>query len=73
MLISMDIFGPPVREPDEGTGAHLFQIWLVLEVLMITFFAISWFPRKPTQAAIILGAQIIAALLPMGIVYFFNL
>lgn len=61
-LIGMMIFGVPVREPDEGTGAHLFQIWLVLEILMMTFFAIKWLPQRPTQALLVLAIQIIVAL-----------
>lgn len=34
----------PQPDADEGTGAHLFQIWLVVEVLMVAFFAIKWLP-----------------------------
>jgi hypothetical protein len=35
MLISFAIFGIPHREADEGAAAHLFQIWLVSEAIMI--------------------------------------
>ncbi|MBI2188664.1 MAG: hypothetical protein HYU37_16315 [Acidobacteria bacterium] len=30
MLTSIVVFGPPAPQPDEGTAAHLFQIWLGL-------------------------------------------
>jgi hypothetical protein len=26
------------REPDEGTPAHIFQLWLALEAILIAFF-----------------------------------
>ena len=73
MLISIIIYGPPVREPDEGTGAHLFQIWLVLEVLMVGFFAINWLPRSPKPALLILAIQILAVLVACAPVRYFNL
>ncbi len=62
-----------VYHKDEGTPAHLFQIWLVLEIFMMAFFAIKWLARNPKQTLMILALQIIAALLPMSIVFFFKL
>ncbi len=62
-----------VHEADEGTVAHLFQIWLALEVLSIIFFGVKWLPRHPKQAAIILGLQIVLALVPLVIVHTLNL
>ena len=73
MLISFVIFGVPARQPNEGTGAHLFQIWLVLEVLMVAFFAIRWFPQKPKQALVVLVIQIVAILMACAPVYYFKL
>ena len=40
-IVSILMLGSPVRQHDEGTGAHLFQIWLVLEVLALAFFALK--------------------------------
>jgi len=73
ILIHIAIFGVPVRKADEGTGAHLFQIWLVLEVLMVAFFAIKWLPRNPKQALLVLAIQIIAALAACAPVFYFKL
>jgi len=73
MLIGIAMSGPPVRQPDEGTGAHLFQIWLVLEVVMVSFFAIKWLPKEPRQALIILGLQILAVLAACAPVFYFKL
>ncbi len=58
------VFGVPVATPeaDEGIGAHLFQIWLVFEVMLVGFFAVTWLPKKPSQALCMLVVQIIAIL-----------
>ncbi len=68
LVIYITVFGI-VREEDEGTGAHLFQLWLVLEPLMVGFFAVTWLPRAPKKALFILALQIIAALLPISVVF----
>jgi hypothetical protein len=73
MLVSIAVSGPPVRQADEGTGAHLFQIWLVLEVLSVAVFAVKWLPKKPKQALIILTLQVAVALLPMSVVFYLKL
>ena len=72
LVIHITIFGI-VREKDEGTGAHLFQLWLVLEPLMVGFFTVKWLPRAPKQALLILALQIVAALLPISVVFFLKL
>ncbi|MBI5457337.1 hypothetical protein HY971_01245 [Candidatus Kaiserbacteria bacterium] len=40
ILTYVAMFGVAAPDPnaDEGTPAHLFQLWLVLEALMIPFF-----------------------------------
>ena len=67
------MFGVPVREPDEGVGAHLFQIWFMLEVFMITFFAVKWLPRNPIQALAVLALQVAAVLVGIAPVFYFKL
>ena len=73
MLIYIGVAGAPTRQPDEGTGAHLFQIWLVLELLLIAFFALKWLPRKPKQTFLILAIQILATLGACAPVFYFHL
>lgn len=58
-----------VREEDEGIGAHLFQLWLVLEPFMLGYFAFKYVPQARNEAVIILGLQILAALLPIATVF----
>lgn len=71
--IGLTTVGTPVREPDEGVGAHLFQMWLVLEVLMVAFFATKWLPRRPMQALFVLAIQIVAVLAGCAPVFYFKL
>ncbi len=73
MIIFIALSGPPTRQADEGVGAHLFQIWLVLEVLMVGFFAIKWLPQRPTQTVLILLIQIVAVLATCFPVFYFHL
>lgn len=73
ILITFSVSGPPVRQPDEGTEAHLFQIWLVLEFFMVLYFAVTWLPRKPKQALVVLAMQIVAILAGCAPVFYFRL
>jgi hypothetical protein len=73
LLISFAIFGVPQREADEGTAAHLFQIWLVLEVMSVAFFAIRYLPQKPKQAFSILVLQVVAVIAACAPVFLLNL
>ena len=61
-----------VREADEGTTAHLFQIWIVLEVLLVAFFVARWLPQAPKQALLVLAIQVIAALVVCAPVFYFK-
>ncbi len=62
-----------VREADEGTEAHLFQILMPAQLPLIAFFAMTWLPRKPTQAYEVLGLQIAAALSVFAVVFLLRL
>jgi hypothetical protein len=73
MLISFAISGLPARQPDEETAAHLFQIWLVIEVLLVSFFAIKWLPQRPKPALVVLAIQIISALAACAPVFYLGL
>jgi len=57
-----------VRDSDEGTAAHIFQLLLVAQVPIVAYFAIKWVPRAPRQALMVLALQCaagIAALTPV--------
>lgn len=61
--------GALVRQPDEGTGAHLFQVFMPLQLLVIAFFAFNWVPKKPKAALPILSLQVAGALAVLAVVY----
>jgi len=62
-----------VREADEGTSAHLFQILMGGQLPIIAFFIIKWVPRTPKQALLILALQVALALAALAPVFFFHL
>lgn len=62
-----------VREEDEGTAAHLFQLLMGGQMPIIAFFAIKWLPQLPKQALQVLALQLIAALLVLAPVFYFKL
>jgi len=62
--------GRLARAPDEGTGAHLFQIVMPLQLLITLFFAATWLPRNTKPALGVLALQSCAAIGVLAIVYF---
>jgi hypothetical protein len=56
------------RQPDEGAEAHLFQLLMPLQVLIIAFFAWKWLPRNPKAARQILAMQISAVVMLLALV-----
>ena len=66
------IFGA-VREADEGTAAHLWQLLMAGQVPVVAYFALKWFPRAPAQALRVLALQALAALAACAPVYWFKL
>jgi hypothetical protein len=72
LLITLSTVGL-VRQADEGTEAHIFQLWLVLEAFLIAFFGFKWLPSAPKDALFILAIQIVLVLLGMFPVFYFHL
>jgi hypothetical protein len=62
-----------VREPDEGTAAHLWQILMAGQLPILLFFAIKWLPRAPRQTLGVLALQAGAVLASMAPVFFLGL
>lgn len=50
-----------VRQPDEGTAAHLWQLLMAGQVPIVAFFAVRWLPLSPRQGIAILSMQLLAA------------
>ena len=72
LLGHIAIFGA-VREADEGTTAHLWQILMAGQMPVLAFFAIKWLPRAPRQTLYVLALQAGAVLASMAPVFYFNL
>jgi hypothetical protein len=62
-----------VREPDEGTLAHLWQLLMTVQMPIVAFFAIKWLRRAPRQTLGVLALQAGAWLASCAPVYFLNL
>lgn len=68
ILIFLALYGI-VRQQDEGTAAHLFQLLMVLQVPVIIYFGIRYVPQFPKQAVLILLLQICAAVAAFAPIY----
>jgi hypothetical protein len=62
-----------VRQPDEGTAAHLWQLLMAGQLPVLVFFAIKWLPRAPKQTLGVLALQAGAALASMAPVFLLGL
>lgn len=68
IAVHVALFGTARRE-DEGTAAHIWQLLVALQVPIICVFAVSWLPRNPRQALLILGLQIVGVLAALAPVF----
>jgi hypothetical protein len=62
-----------VREPDEGTAAHIWQLLMAGQMPIIAFFAIKWLPRAPKETLAVLAPQIGAVLAALAPVFLLKL
>ena len=72
VLIHVAVFGA-VREADEGTAAHIWQLLIGGQLPIVAFFAIKWLPRAPRQALPVLALQAGAGLAALAPVFFLHL
>lgn len=59
VLIQIVRFGV-VREADEGTVAHVWQLLMVAQLPIIAYFAFTWLPRATKPAIAVLALDLIA-------------
>ncbi len=62
-----------VRQADEGTAAHVYQLLMAGQLPIVAFFAVKWLPRAPLEALKVLAIQLLAALASFGPLYYFHL
>ena len=58
-----------VREADEGTSAHLFQLLMAAQVPLVAWFALKWLPAAPGRTLGVLVLQAGAAATAFAAVY----
>ena len=61
VLVHFTIFGI-VKETDEGTAAHIFQLLIVGQVPIVAFLAFRWAAIAPRQAFFFIIFQVVTAL-----------
>lgn len=59
-----------VRQADEGTEAHLFQLLLAAQLPVIAYFAVTYLPRQPRQSLVVLALQALAGIAALSTVYY---
>ena len=67
VLGHLALFGV-ARQADEGAAAHLWQLLMAGQVPVVAYFALTWLPRRPRQALLVLALQAgagLAALAPV--------
>jgi hypothetical protein len=67
------VTGGLVRETDEGTAAHIWQLLMGGQAPIVAYFAIKWLPQAPRQALYVLALQVGVALAAMAPVYLLHL
>ncbi len=72
VLLHLARFGG-VREPDEGSAAHIWQLLMAVQIPIIAFFAIKWLLRAPKEALAVLALQIGAVLAALAPVFLLKL
>jgi len=61
-------FGVVRGQHDEGAAARIFQVLMVAQIPIVGYFALTWLPRAPRPAIVILGLQLLAGLAAIGLV-----
>ena len=62
-----------VRETDEGTAARLWQLLMAAQLPVMAAFALTWLPRAPTRALLVLAVQVLAVLANLASLRHFEL
>ncbi len=68
VVIYVAMFGT-ARQADENAAAHIWQLLMACQVPIIAFFALTWLPRSPKQALLVLALQGSAAMMALAPVY----
>jgi hypothetical protein len=61
------------HQADEGTAAHLWQIFMAMNVLTMGYFVVRWVAAMPRKGLVVLGVQLAATLAAMAPVFLLHL
>jgi hypothetical protein len=61
------------NDGDEGAAARLWQLLMLGQRPIVAFFAISWVPREPRNAILLLAIQFTAAFASAAAVFLLHL
>ena len=71
ILVHVARFGT-LRQEDEGTEAHLFQVLMAVQVPLILFFGGKWWPERRRETLVVLSLQAFLALLAFLLLFLFE-
>lgn len=60
-------------QQDEGTAAHLFQILMGGQVPIVGWFIVRWIHEEPKRVIQIAALQMVAAAIPMLVLFFLEM
>lgn len=72
-FVAVLAIGHPSREPDEGTGAHLWQLLMAVQLPLAAFFGITWLPAAPRTATAVFALQAVGIVANLVLVSTLNL
>ena len=62
LIVAHIVTAGVARQRDEGLAAHLWQLLIVAQLPVILYFAVTWLPRAPRPASLVLVIQLLAVL-----------
>jgi len=71
ILVYVAMFGI-VQQEDEGAVARIFQFLMILQIPIIVFFGLAWLRKRFKDALMVLLVQIIAWVIPIVTIIYFE-
>ena len=72
LLLRYVVVNGAAGQADEGTEAHLFQLLMPVQLVVMAYFALTWLPRAPRPTLAVLALQVAAATAVLGAVYWID-
>lgn len=72
LILGYTAFFGIVHNQDEGAPARIFQLIMTAQLPVVVYFAFKWLPKRPAQALVVLALQVVAWIVPIVIVIWFE-